>query len=216
MIPTLLNRSGRSVWFRRTRLLRCASVLLACGLVGETLGESFLFESATLGQTGQVGGVAISDQVLGARFYVDSPIQVEEVGGHILGRPPAAEGHGTIFAAIVSLSGPTAFPADEPGSLDVLAFTTFEAPFPSQDVVVPLSVSLEPGYYGLIFGGRGLFGCSGEGSMPDNNTEVPGNASFFLWSAGRANAWLNASARGARFVIKGRTATLANSDSGPE
>ena len=96
----------------------------------------------------------------------------------------------------------------------MLAFTTFEAPFPSQDVVVPLSVSLEPGYYGLIFGGRGLFGCSGEGSMPDNNTEIPENTSFFLWSTGRANAWLSASASGARFVIKGRTATLANP--GPE
>ena len=185
-------------------------LVAACAVVGEASGESFLFETATLGKTGQVGGVAVSDQVLGARFYVDSPLQIKEVGGHLLGRPPGAEGQGTIFVAIVSLSGPMAFPDDAPESLDVLAFTTFEAPFPSQDVVVPLSVSLEPGYYGLIFGGRGLFGCSGEASVPDNNTAIPENTSLFLWSAGRPKAWLNASAKGTRFVIKGTVVSVGS------
>jgi hypothetical protein len=216
-MTTLLEafHANRRVRFHRASLLHYVSMLVAAyAVVGQASGEFFLFETATLGKTGEVGGIAVSDQVLGARFYVDSPLQVEEVGGHLLGRPPGAEGHGTIFAAIVRLSGPSAFPTEAPGSLNVLAFTTFEAPFPSQDVVVPLSVSLEPGYYGLIFGGRGLFGCSGEGSMPDNNTEIPENTSFFLWSTGRANAWLSASANGARFVIKGRTAPLANP--GPE
>ena len=37
--------------------------------------------------------------------------------------------------------------------------------------------------------------------MPDNNVEIPGNASIFSWSEQR-NTWLNETNRGLRFVIK--------------
>jgi hypothetical protein len=168
------------------------------------VGAPFVFETAKLGETGQVGGLALSDQILGARFHLEAPTQIDEVGGHMLGLPADAQNYGTLFAAIVALSGPTAFPVGDPASLNVLAFTTFTAPFPSQDVLVPLSVSLPPGHYALIFGGKsGLFDSTGNGTMPNNNTEISGNA-LFLWSIGRTSEWLNGTA-GARFVIKGTT-----------
>ena len=149
----------------------------------------------------------LSKQILGARFHVGSAVQIEEIGGHILGQQTHVNGqpersfYGTLFAAIVRLNGPTALPTETPDSLTAVASTIFTPAFPSDDILVPLTVTLPVGDYALIFGGGDLFGATREGSMPDNNVEIPGNASIFSWSEQR-NTWLNETNRGLRFVIK--------------
>jgi hypothetical protein len=63
-------------------------MLYLFGLTGSTARGAFLFESATLGPTGvSVGPVPGVDvmQYLGARFHVDREVEVQSVGGHIMG-----------------------------------------------------------------------------------------------------------------------------------
>lgn len=132
-----------------------------------------IHESATLGNTGILGGWTIGqDAWVGSRFSTTQPWQVTAVGGHM-------GGTGTYFAAIVELSGPGGLPTFAPSfdiSGDVLAITTFRLTDPSAEVTVPLSVLLDAGDYGLVFGGGGF------GYMPTRNLtgamSLPG-ASYF-------------------------------------
>jgi MYXO-CTERM domain-containing protein len=59
---------------------------------------------------------------------------------------------------------------------DVLGSTLLTLLPLSNDVSAPLQVSLTPGWYAVIFG-SGLFGATGHGAFPYNNTPVgnPGN-----------------------------------------
>ncbi len=58
-----------------------------------------------------------------------------------------------------------------------LGSAAFLPPSVSADVRVPLSVSLGPGWYGLIFSITG----PGAATMPNNNTDLPG-ATYFFWT----------------------------------
>jgi hypothetical protein len=186
----------------------CASAVL------DASSAPFLFESATFGGAplidGQAGGIALlSTQFLGARFEVDDTLQVQSVGGDIV-----AIAGGSLFAAIIPLNSLSALPSGPLGSLDVIAETTFTAPFPGGDVSVPLSATLEPGVYGLLFG-SGLFGATGEGAMPRDNKEIPGGASLFDYhmSAG-VLGWYDSVAHGLRFFVKGDTISQSVPDTG--
>jgi opacity protein-like surface antigen len=182
-----LGRDPRSLE-QRTLFRALAIVVLACALISHGFAASLLLETATPGNIGQTGGIVLSKQILGARFHVESAVQIQEIGGHILGHQthltgyPEGSSYGTLFGAVIRLSGPTALPTERPDSLTPIPSTTFTPSFPSQDIVVALSVTLPPGDYALIFGGAGLFGVTGEGSMADNNIEIPGNASVFSWT----------------------------------
>jgi hypothetical protein len=154
-----------------------------------------IYESATLGTTGVAFGTSISStQFFGARFSVDQTVTVTDIGGHILAT-------GDLFGAIVSLSGPTAFPTGSPFDIgEVLGVTVFTPGFPSSDFRTPLSVALTPGDYALVFG-SGLFGATGGGSMPTNNVPIPGG-SRFVWNG---PAWSESGIGGFthRFVVEG-------------
>lgn len=157
-----------------------------------------IYQSATLGATGQTGGAIVNaDQFLGARFTLTSAAQVTDIGGHI-----ANSNAGDFFGAIVSLSSPTAFPAGSPFTMsDVLASADFVAGFPSSDVVVPLSVSLPAGSYAVIFG-TGTLGASGaNGFMPTDNTDNA-SASYIVWN-GSTSTWSNASVNDLYFEVDG-------------
>jgi hypothetical protein len=63
----------------------------------------------------------------------------------------------------------------------VVGSTVFDPPYPSEDILAPLSATLNPGSYALIFG-TDRFGASARGGvMPDNNMDIPGAASYILW-----------------------------------
>ena len=180
-------------------------------LVGDVI-----YESATMGEPSGNGPTLSSTQFLGSRFSVSEPVVVTAIGGHIKGTD--------LFGAIISLSGPSAVPQGIPASEEfplgspeivfaneeIIAFTTFapDGVFIGSDFRVPLSVTLPPGDYLLVFG-SGLFGATGQGAMPKNNTDLLG-ASQTFWFSGHAifgigiRGWLsNVSVANTRFVDEG-------------
>lgn len=89
-----------------------------------------------------------------------------------------------IFGVIVPLSGRAGFPPGvELSGTNVLAETTYTPPASSDFVVndyqMPLSVTLQPGDYGLVFG-TGEFGATSTASFT-NNTSFIGLQSSFDW-----------------------------------
>lgn len=143
---------------------------------------AFTLESSRLGSLSGLPGLVVgADQFLGWRFQLDAPLQVTDIGGHFYGF------NSEIFGTIVSLSSPNAFPQENPSELEKvsLASTTFSIinngnPNSSVFFLTPLSITLKPGNYALIFG-SGLFGASGEEAMPvpENQIAFP-NTSFFF------------------------------------
>jgi hypothetical protein len=153
-------------------------------------------ESATAGPSGQFLGMTVDgQQFLGWRFTLTTASRITHVGGHL-----CADFAGTgLFAAIVKLSSPTSLPAFVLSlittSPDTLAHLLFVPPVPSGQLRVPLPfpLALQPGTYGLVFGGADTaigytpFGATGTGIMPMNNSNLPGSTYFFAdrfrWSA---------------------------------
>jgi len=166
--------------------------------MGDSVSEVFadiIYESATLGPTGIdfPGNSINSGQYLGSRFSITQQVEVSEIGGHLRTQT------GNIFGAIVELSGP--LPSSFPLSAgEVVASTVISAPGLSSDVSVPLSVTLMPGDYAIIFG-SGQFGATGFGLMTFNNVNTPeGVGSYFFSQAGN---WLNGGFDNTRFTVNG-------------
>lgn len=195
----------------RRRLIRFWLAIM--GLLAATSPASaqvILYESATMGPTGQTTGYGLSNmQYVGSRFVVSSPVTVTAVGGHMFGVSQS------LFAAIVSFPG--SLPAPSGGNAlagtgtVIHASKTFSTHFPSDDLIIPLAapVTLTPNgnTYALIFG-AGLFSTNGSGGMPSNNTNTPaGIGSYFYcvdpdlptysWTNGIAPNNIN----NARFVV---------------
>lgn len=184
-----MSKTGRFVWvFAAT-----ATISLATGLPARA---AIIHESATLGPIGQTSGVGVSSsQFLGSRFSLTNPVQVAMIGGHLLSAPTSQ-----ILGAIISLTSPSADPPGSPFTMsmsEVLANTAFSPGFPSSDVLTPLSVTLSPGDYALLFG-SGFFGATGTATMPTNNTALPGASTFFL----SGSNWLPLNLS-TRFVVTG-------------
>ncbi len=166
------------------------------------------------------GGASISGppngptQYLGSRFHVRETFQVSAVGGQIQGPfPQLGLGDQHIFAAIVALAGPTALPVGgapgEPFSLsELVAATTFHPGLGGNDVRTPLSATLTPGDYALIFGagdvpGFSTFDTTGDASMPVST--VATMSTIIQWDG---VSWIDnfyGPGFGPRFVVEGTT-----------
>jgi hypothetical protein len=97
------------------------------------------------------------------------------VGGHF-----AAPSVGDFFGAIVALDGAMDFPDSENLSTpDVIRHASLSFPTSSAEVFGNLEVSLQPGWYALVYG-SGLFGTSGIGGAPINNSDI-GNPAYILF-----------------------------------
>jgi hypothetical protein len=147
--------------------LLCAALMT---LSSVTRADIVILETASMGlPAADLGGIAInSSQFLGARFHINQPAAITRVGGHFTTGQNGTGGD--IFAAIAQLAGPSAFPTGLPFTPgEVLANTLIAMPTGlSAEVLVPLSVTLQPGDYLLVFG-SGLFGATGEGSLTTVN-----------------------------------------------
>jgi len=188
------------------------AICIACGSARVFAGT--LYESAVMGTPGQYGGTAVMHyQYAGARFYISQSSFVSRVGGHMGCSVPSH----TFFAAIVRLDGPTALPHGDPFTAgELVAVTNFcmgATGWPSLDRMIPLRASLDPGWYGLVFGGgrywEPFYGAYGDGFMTANNTNLPG-ASYFGWTRPYlqpTNIWENGIASGSRFVVEGSAVT---------
>lgn len=142
--------------------------------------EIVLYESATAGQLGIprddveqqiVLGVNVTSAVFqGARFELLSPVVTSRIGGHFVAR--TGVGEQTVFGAIVALDGAGDFPDSEDlSTTDVLGIAEIAVGDPSADYFGDISLGLEPGWYGLVFGG-GLFGTSSDAGAPLNNVDI--------------------------------------------
>ena len=182
---------------------------LAAVITNSPTASSVTLESATLGSLSASSGYTIADyQFVGWRFQINETLQVRDIGGHFLGLADRE-----IFGAIAPLSDPTALPQGIPEDLEELslAATTFSVPNsndPPPSTVVfltPLSVTLTPGYYALIFG-SGLFGASGSDAMalPGDQQDFPNSSYFFATSGvGLATTWINGGLSDVYFVVEG-------------
>ncbi len=162
------------------RILLIIAVLLFSRLAH---GQEFVFETASLGPTGQPGagsgasGAAVdSSQFLGAKFQMPREGRITSLGGHVAhdnGRPMVRP----LFVAVVPLDPTTDLPATFDLS-DARFSTTFLPPNPSADVAIVTDFRLPAGRYAIIFG-SGRFGATGSGLMPDNNTDLGQPERFF-------------------------------------
>ena len=185
------------------------TALVCTDLAGGSEAQAdIIYESATLGQVGLTGGIAVAagfddfmntDYYAGARFHLDYEAEVTAIGGHFL---LDNDNTGNLFGAILPLSGAGAMPSLPPlDSLDVIASTVFVPDdSPSSDYRTSLAVTLQPGDYALIFGSNALGAADGIMRIMANGQQRLDDGDLILaetgsgWSAGQLPA---------RFVIEG-------------
>jgi hypothetical protein len=159
--------------------------------------------SAEMGPTGQAIGPSVSaTNYVGWRFKVNATTAVTEVGGHL------GAISGNLFAAIISLTALDAMPQGAPfADGTVKASTSFTPPSPSAEFRTPLSTSLAPGSYALIFG-SGKFNASGTAMVATSgqtNIAPTTQASYVFWRQTLPNVfnWTVGTSNNIRFVVIG-------------
>ena len=170
---------------------------VACFVVGilamsDASRAAILFGSGTLGPTGvsfdDLGGVVPGTNIqnvifAGVRFELTQPVITTEIGGHFV-----APVVGTFFGAIIALNDANDFPDSEDlSSTDVLGNTLLTFPVLSDEVYGDLNLSLDPGWYALVFG-SGLFGATTNGGAVRNGLDI-GDPSYIAF--GPNLKWFN-------------------------
>ena len=149
-----------SKWF-------AVSLLTTYYFIGAVSAE-IIFESAASGPTQQVSG---SGLLVGSDFYVAVNFQLTEtvVTGSIGGHFTDFDAGAPIFGAIVSVDGMFDFVrVADFTSPNLLGATLIPLVSPSDNLSGNLRLTLEPGWYALVFGST-RFGATGDGGTFDNN-----------------------------------------------
>jgi hypothetical protein len=94
---------------------------------------------------------------------------------------------------------------------ETLATVVFQPAFPSTELLVPLSVALEPGAYALVFGSD-LFGATGNGAIPNSSdqadippTTIDSYIFYGIPGPGQDPIWRGPLASQMRFLVSGTT-----------
>ncbi len=177
---------------RRSCLFRVLVLLLVACLAGKSsvTFAATIFESGTLGPTGipqgSVAATNISPYVYtGVRFELTQPAITTQIGGHFVDTAG-----GSFFGAIIKLDGSDDFPdSGDLSTADVLGSTDLTFPVPSDEIFGNLSLSLDPGWYALVFG-SGLFGTNGDGAAPRNNPDI-GNPTYIGFQPLSGIGWVD-------------------------
>ncbi|QEG33634.1 hypothetical protein [Bythopirellula goksoeyrii] len=202
------NGSSYCALFLVTLLVLCTGKLssICCA-------DSIVLESAEMGSAGQVGGTAIqASEYVGWRLTTSAPLTVEQVGGHMYAIPDQT---GEVFAALVRLASLSSMPEGSPFTeSELIAKATFRPNFPSDDFLTPLSATLIPGSYALVFG-TGLFDATGGAGLINgvDQAYIPptSKSSYISWrvpSSGSSADWHPIQAENMRFVIVGQEASF--------
>lgn len=139
--------------FPTSLLVAACAALLAAPAFADTLYES----APASGYSGEPGDYPMYDtRFIGAAFELAQAADVTAIGGVF-----TQYSFDAIFGAIVPLASLTATPA---GAIDAIALghVVFEPTGGEQSAA--LSVHLEPGTYGLVFG-SGLWGAAGDSGL---------------------------------------------------
>ncbi len=193
--------------FRSPVALVVGVCLLASPAAGATL------ESAQMGIPGKTSGVAIASgqTAVGWRFEVGVSFQVESIGGHLFSIDQQP-----IYGAIIALDSITSLPQGLPfNPNEVVASTTFIPPSPSDEILVPLSATLAPGAYALLFGTEAL-GVTGFASVPNFTAEQPdippttidSYITFGIPRPGAPLKWREGLGSSKRLIVRGTTVGL--------
>ncbi|NOZ38879.1 MAG: hypothetical protein GXP24_01465 [Planctomycetes bacterium] len=119
---------------------------------------------------------------------------------------------GTFFGAIVALDDENDFPdSGDFSTPDFLGSTLLTFPVLSDEVFGDLSLSLDPGWYALIFG-SGLFDTTGGGGAVRNGTDL-GSPTYIGFQPGNPG-WRNTTRSGSneRFFVNGQIVPEAASE----
>lgn len=181
---------------------------LSCALLGLALfgfctrftQADVIFQSAPDGpNVGVVFGANVN-QIAGVRFSVSNPVIVKSIGGDF-------EVRGSIFGAIIQLSGPTDFPDgwNPLNSDDILGHTliTLNQNTPS-DVTANIGpILLNPGEYAVVFGSY-QFGATGDGSVWGSGygTDI-GTPSYIFANEYTFGAWRSVNGDGVNYLVDG-------------
>ena len=117
-----------------------------------------ILETASFTGTHNGDYTVSATRFIAASFAVSNPTEITGIGGEFGGYPS-----GKIFGAIVPLANLTSFPSVAPSQIpsislaDVVFSTSGNTPPKGNDLLEPLSVTLSPGAYAVVFG-SGLFG----------------------------------------------------------
>ena len=150
-----------------------------------------LFESATLGPTGQLFGLAAT--IIGVRFVLATAVVTSEIGAHVFGS-------GTVALAVVALTNLTDFPDSlDLSTPDVLGSVLASPPPTSAEVSAPLAIALPAGTYALILASSPVLGATGLFTAPLNNPNV-GTPSYFHRTL---TVWLNGGFNNVRLFLRG-------------
>src|SRR5262245_55448894 len=171
--------------------------LAALALLGLRLGRSradVLLETAAYTNALTPACVVGEDQIRGARFHVSGTVAVDQIGAHFV----KSDG-GLVYGAITSLSGSPGLPPDTPGTFNPLAVTTF-TPIKGADQLVPLSATLGPGDYALVFGSN-RFGATGMAAIGGGDTDKGQPSTFYS----KATCWIDSPLTGSRFLVTGQS-----------
>ena len=187
-------------------------LLVLCGILFRPtpILAGVIFESGTLGPTGitqsdlssgLVPSTIISPSVYtGVRFQLDRKTITERIGGHFV-----SGSSGTFFGAIIELDAAD----DTPDSFDFttsdfLGATTLVFPVESDEVYGDLALSLDPGWYALVFG-SGVFGTNGNGNAVRNGTDIDNPSYIAAQPFSGISGWFNIGTfPNHRFVLKGQ------------
>ncbi len=184
-------------------------VVLTIANTATNVCAATIFESGTLGPvgiawsdftSGAVPASTISPFVFtGVRFHLDQPAIATQVGGHF-----AAPAAGTFFGAVVALDDSNDFPdSSDLSTPDVLGHALLNFTSSSAEVFGVLSLSLDTGWYALVFG-SGLYGAVGSGGAPANNPDI-GEPTYIAVHPGSGVSWIDLATfvTDLRFVVKG-------------
>jgi hypothetical protein len=187
-----------------------SGLFLAISCFVPVAGAAIIYESGTLGPTGMTWTDLISGSVPnsiispatfnGVRFYLDQPVLTEEIGGHFV-----APVSGTFFGTVIALQNENDFPdSGDLSTVDVLGHTSLTFPTSSAEVFGNLELSLEPGWYALVFG-SGLFSATAQGAAVRSGVDI-GDPAYIGHQPGAG--WFNLDTLplnfdNHRFIIKG-------------
>lgn len=185
------------------RQLRFATAVAVTMAVSGSAQALTILETAFAGPGVGHAGVAIDEQYLGARFDLTAFTEITAIGGHI------QRATGSLFGAIVELGSSTALPGFAPSDLLTssltrlyLSFDLPATPGETVDLMLDASVILEPGSYGLVFGGVDQ-GTGGAGRMPTTDIDIGAPSYFF----GDTGGWRDGGFSDTRFVVEGDLAS---------
>lgn len=162
------------------RLLRMAQALVllaAQGVLGNTmLSAAVVYQEPHGDRVGASGARVLPYQYIGVRFNLAEPTQLTSIHTEFesLGE------NGSFFAALISLPSVNSLPQGSPFNPgDVIYSTRFSLSYvPAHPFEIPFPVTLNPGAYGLLFGGNTVI----EGRIL--NYDQVAESSSFMWNTG--------------------------------